>query len=73
MLNLNRIVNINLFTNDEAIKKYVLGKIESGQNIIVSNLPLGQYVCSCQIGDYAIFQRVPTIVLQTMQLFETVG
>lgn len=50
--------NIHLFSKDDECRKYVIGKIESGQNIIASNCGLGQYVCSCTLGEYSQFQRI---------------
>jgi hypothetical protein len=39
------------------VYNYVKGKLELGHIIIASNLPVGEYVCSCQLGEYAQFQR----------------
>jgi len=47
-----------LMAENTEIKKYVLGKIETGQIIIASSCSLGEYVCSCTKSNYDAFQRI---------------
>ena len=50
--------NVNQFSKNDEARKYILGKLEAGQIIIASNCTLGEYVCSCTIGKYSIFQSI---------------
>lgn len=50
--------NVHLFSKDDSIRRYVLGKIEQGKKVVATNYPVGKYLCSCSFGPYSQFQIV---------------